>query len=172
MNGNAHRLFGAASWVTVSATMGLPGWQTAAGVIPAVAFSAGPTSPDIDNTRTWKRLDRWIPDELLGDGGPLGHRQFLHWIGLPIIGAWVVWHFAAGTPLTWAAYAAIVGWASHIVSDAVYGQGGYGTAQGVPLGPWFWHFGLGFKSDGLAQHLTILPISLGMVWVALGHPGA
>jgi hypothetical protein len=146
--------------------LGLPAWQVAAGTVPAAAFSAGPTSPDVDNTRLWKRLDRWVPDEWLGDGGPLGHRELMHFWGLPAALAWVMW--TVGAP--WFAWAAVVGWVSHIGGDLLVGQEGYGTQRGVPLGPWWWHVGVGLKCGGAGEWLVTALVSVGLAWVALGMP--
>jgi hypothetical protein len=170
MNGTAHRFFAVAVQVASGTSLNEPWWQVVAGIPFAVAFSAGPTSPDLDDTRTWKKLDRWIPDEWLGDGGPMQHRGLLHWWGLPAVVGLLISLFAAETPITWAAWAVVVGWASHIVADAVFGQRGYGTQRGVPLLPWWSHIGCGFKSNGYVQHLVILPVSAGIIWWALGTP--
>lgn len=169
MNGPDHRMAAAATWVAVSIATWGPTWQTLAGIPIAVLFSAGRTSPDIDNTRGWKTLDRWIPDEWLGAGGPLGHRRLMHWWGIPAAAAALTW-LLMPAPLAWAAYAGIIGWASHLAFDAIFGKAGYGTPRGIPVGPWFWHIGAGLKSDGRAQHLTLIPILTIMVWVACGHP--
>jgi hypothetical protein len=167
MMGTGHRLTAAAGWMATAAHLGLPGWQVAAGIPVAVAFSAGPTSPDVDNTRVWKKLDKWIPDEVLGDGGPLGHRELLHWWGLPAIVAVVLQ--AVGGP--WYAWAAVLGWASHLAGDLVFGQAGYGTPQGIPLGPWWWHLGLGLKCGGLTERALVPVAAAAVVWWAAGTPG-
>src|SRR5689334_5875386 len=105
MKGSHHRCVAAATWPAVATPAGLPHWQAVGGILAAVAFSSGVTSPDIDNTPAWKRLDRWIPDELLGDGGPLGHRELTHWWGIPALLAWLIWALPLGPcePLLWAA---------------------------------------------------------------------
>jgi hypothetical protein len=170
VNGTAHRFFAVAVQVAAGTGLHEPWWQVVAGVPFAVAFSAGPTSPDLDDTRTWKKLDRWIPDEWLGEGGPMQHRGLLHWWGIPALVGLLIYLVAMGTPITWAAWAVVVGWGSHIVADGVFGQCGFGTRRGVPLGPWWAHVGLGFKSNGFVQHVVILPVSAGIVWWALGMP--
>jgi LexA-binding, inner membrane-associated putative hydrolase len=170
VNGTAHRVFAVAVQIAAGSALHEPLWQVIAGIPFAVAFSAGPTSPDLDDTRTWKQLDRWIPDEWLGDGGPMQHRGLLHWWGIPALVAMLIDLLAPATPITWAAWAVVVGWTSHIVADCVFGQCGYGTRTGVPVLPWWAHVGLGFKSNGLVQHLVVVPVSAGIVWWAFGMP--
>jgi hypothetical protein len=165
MFGTDHRITAAASWVVTATMTGLPAWQVAAGAAVAAAFSTG---PDVDNTRAWKRLDGVLPDELLGAGGPLGHRRLMHWWGLPA--AVAVALYLAGGP--WYAWAAVEGWASHLAGDFVFGMPGYGTPIGVPLGPWWWHVGVGLRSGGRVER-TVVPLAAAAVcWWVAGTPGA
>jgi hypothetical protein len=172
MHGTQHRIVAAAAWPAVATAFTVPHWQVALGVIPAVAFSAGITSPDVDNARTWKKLDKWIPDEMLGAGGPLGHRELVHWWGIPALAALFLWWKDLG-PAEFALWAAVVGWGSHDAMDAPFGQGGYSIRPGIPVLPWGpWRISLGFKSDGIASAILIWPIAGGCWWYTLGHPGS
>jgi hypothetical protein len=166
MMGTSHRVVAAGAWLVTATEVGLPTWQVAAGVVPAVAFSAGPTSCDVDNTKTWKRLDRWLPDEWLGEGGPLQHRGFLHWWGLPVAVALVLYL----TDGPWYAWAAVLGWGSHLAADGLCGKAGFGTGRGIPFGPWWWHVGAGFRCGGLVEK-TLVPVGALAVawWLAGGH---
>ena len=174
MNGTAHRLFAVSVQIAVGAGLHEPVWQVVVGIPFAVAFAAGPTSPDLDDTKSWKKMDRWLPDEWLGEGGPMQHRGLLHWWGIPALVGLFVYLYAMNTPITWAAWAVIAGWGSHVVSDCIFGKSGYGTQKGIPLLPWWAHIGFGFKSNGYVQHLVIVPISAsvvcGTVWWAMGMP--
>lgn len=171
MHGTQHRIVAAATWPAVATVVGAPHWQALLGILPAVAFSAGITSPDMDNTRTWKKLDRFIPDELLGDGGPLGHRELIHWWGLPALVAFFLWKTDLG-PAEFLLWAATVGWASHLASDAPFGRGGYSIRPGIPILPWgALRLCVGFKSDGIASAILIWPICGLLWWFTLGTPG-
>jgi membrane-bound metal-dependent hydrolase YbcI (DUF457 family) len=170
VNGRAHRLLGAGTWLYAGAVFAFAPWQVALGVPVAMVFSAGRLSCDIDNTKTWKKLDRIVPDEWLGEGGPLGHRQVLHWWGLPAVAALLVWLTQRDQSLAFAAWAAITGWSSHLAGDFFCGQAGFGTRKGVPLGPWWWHVGVGFKSGGWAERLLVPAAFITVLWLlANGH---
>jgi uncharacterized metal-binding protein len=171
MNGNAHRGAALAIQVAAGTAMHEHPWQIVAGIPFAVAFSAGPTSPDIDDTRTWKKLDKWVPDEWLGFGGPLQHRGLMHWVGWPVIGALLIRAFMAGSPVAFLAWAVVIGVGSHVASDVMFGQRGYGTQRGVPLLLWTCHVGVGRKSDGVLQHLVLWPVCLALIWWSVGMPG-
>lgn len=166
MLGPSHRVLAAVSWMTIATQLGAPTWQVVAGAAPAAVFSAGLLSPDIDNTPMWKRLDRWVPDEWLGDGGPLGHRELTHWWGLPAIVAASL----QTMPAPWWVWAAIVGWVSHIAGDLIFGKRGYGTPRGIPLAPWWWHVGVGLKCGGLGERTLVPVLGLAAVWLAVGAP--
>lgn len=127
--------------------------MTVIGLLPAIATSYGPTSPDADNTPTAKRIDAAIPDEILGGCGPLHHRALLHWWGLPAL-AYLIVDPVPGWPRL-ILMAAIIGWTSHILADFVFGKAGFGTRRGIPILPWGWHVGLGLKVGGPAEKATV-----------------
>ena len=147
MNGAGHRTVGAAAGIALAATTHPTAWQAPLIVAAAVAFSHGPTSPDIDQTQAWHLLDRLLPDEALGNNGPLQHRGISHWWGVPAAAAVAVW-ILCPPALAWAAWAALAGWTSHLAADFVCGRSGCGRGPGIPLAPWWWHVGAGFASDG------------------------
>jgi hypothetical protein len=171
MNGVMHRTFAASLWPATATMAGAPLWQVLAGIPVAAAFSAGPTSPDVDNTMTWKKIDKWVQDEILGEGGPLGHRRIMHWWGIPAILALIA-HQADLGSVGWAVWAALLGWASHILADGICGRGGRGIPQGVPIAPWWWHIGAGLYSDRIGSAVVLATSCTACWWVVAGMPGA
>ena len=146
MNAPTHALLGAASWLVLAGPVEhRPAWQQAAGTLLAVVVSVG---PDIDNARWWRKLDRYVPDEWLGYGGPLAHRGLTHWWGWPALVAWTTWQMP--TASAWPVLALAVGWASHLLGDLVFGI----TPPGIPLAPWWAHVGLRLKVGGVMEWLT------------------
>jgi hypothetical protein len=152
MDGSTHRLFAASVSLAVSTQAGSPAWQGAAAALIATATSAGWTSPDAD--QSWLR---WAPG---------GHRGFTHWWGLPAL-------LAVGTLVfipeeaSWALWALLLGWSSHLVGDFIFGE----RPAGVPMAPWWFYAGLGFNSGGaLEQTLRwALPaVICWQVWVYQG----
>lgn len=164
MNHRHHVLMGAVAGLGAAAAQGLPAWQCAASA--GLGSLAGPL-PDVDNHRWWKRLDRFVPDEWLGYGGPLQHRGLTHWWVLPAA-AWIAAQRLE--PGAWWLLALVVGWASHLVGDLVFGQADRycHRGPGVPLGPWFWHVGVGLKSGGPGESLIApLVAVLAVAWAAI-----
>lgn len=153
-----HRLAGAACGLGVALTQDWAWPQAAAFAAIAAVTSAGRTSPDIDQYKAWRTADRWLPDELLGRSGPLGHRRITHWWGLPAaasIAVLVLTVLLPGYPW-WTAWAAITGWTSHLLGDAIFGKAcpHDNRGPGVPLAPWWDHHGLGLKTGGLTEQAT------------------
>ena len=165
MMGATHRVLAAGAWLAAAPAVGATGWQAAAGILPAVAFAAGPTSPDLDNTR----LAKWV-DSVIPGPDPFGHRRLAHWWALPALAGAAVWQLPDSL-LRVAALAAVIGWASHLAGDLVFGQGGFGTPQGVPLGPWWWHVGVGVKVGSGAETVTRWALLPAVAWLALGQSG-
>lgn len=168
MDAFGHRILAGTGTAAIFATAGAPPWQIFASAPIGMAFSEGWTSPDLDNTFLLKKLTKWIPGRW--DSEIFGHRRTLHWWGWPALIAAIA-HRADLGQSGWVVWASLLGWASHLLGDLIFGMPGYGTPEGVPLLPWWGHFGLGFRSDGIAQHILMWPISIALTWCALGHPG-
>lgn len=166
----SHHLLGAVTGLGLAAASG---WSTPQALLSAGAaafFAGGPTSPDIDNKQWWHSLDRLLPDEVLGHGGPLKHRGLMHWWGLPAIACVLVSVAQVSVPWLpwWIVYASIAGWSSHLVGDFIFGMANnrVGLGKGIPLMPWWCYVGVGLRcSGGVLQGLTgilILPAVLAL----------
>ena len=144
--------------------------------------AGGLLSQDFDNGALWKLLDKWIPDEWLGAGGPLQHRGILHWVAWPFVIAWL-WHrwiglgYALPVAAPWAGYGLAVGWGSHLILDFIYGKrvihpegGGIIVRAGVPLFPWWGHIGGLWTSSGIGSQTAGLALGVGTV-TELNHLG-
>lgn len=144
MNGAGHRATGAAVAATSLHLAPIDARGAVAVLALTVVFSAGPGSPDVDNSVGWKRMDRFLPDEALCAGGPLGHRRLTHWWGIPALLWWVyATHPEAFAGLgPWTVRALITGWATHVAVDALLGEGG------VPAAGWALRVGLHLNQDG------------------------
>jgi hypothetical protein len=165
-----HHLTGAAAALTIThyhPTMSTP--AAIAFAATATLTAGGPLSPDIDNQPWWKRLDRWLPDEALGNGGPLGHRRLTHWWGLPAVLAAATLTGLIPGPLAPITLGAAVGWGSHIAGDLIFGRGNprVGLARGVPLLPWWGHIGVGLKADGWTERTLGALLVPAVGWLAL-----
>jgi LexA-binding, inner membrane-associated putative hydrolase len=168
VNHRHHVLVGAAAGLGYAAMHGMPGWQCL--VSAGLAGVAGPL-PDIDNHRWWKRLDRVLPDEWLGHGGPLQHRGLTHWWALPAV-AWVA--VAQGQPGAWWLFAVLAGWFSHLAGDLLFGEADRYAHRGagIAVGPWFWYVGLGLKSGGLSEGVLAPVIAMAATgWAMLTLSG-
>lgn len=153
MDGTTHRLFAASVSLAVSTSLGQPGWQTAAAAVIATASAAGWTSPDAD--QSWLS---WVPG---------GHRGLTHWWGLPAIGAVATILFVP-PEASWAIWALLVGWSSHLVGDFVFGV----RPPGIPLAPWWAYTGLGFDSGGGIERVLRWAWPAVLVWqVWIYHGG-
>ena len=127
------------------------------GAVACVLTSAGPGCPDGD--QSWLR---WLPG---------GHRGLSHWWVLPVVVAG--WLAGVGGP--WWAWYAVLGWTMHLVGDFVFGEG---DRPGIPLAPWWAHFGLGtltpgdlMPSGGLVERrLAVWMIPAAGVWLLASDP--
>lgn len=155
-------------------------WKGHAGLGEAVflagtAFltAGGVMSPDVDLSRTWRALDRWLPDEWLGAGGPLQHRGVTHWWGTILVMAAGWWLAATLIPPLgrfWPLMAGqVAGWASHLALDAICGlqvratDGAVIVRAGVPMMPWWGHRGGLIRSSDIGSQT--IGIVLGVVAV-------
>lgn len=166
MNGFGHRALGASAGVVWGHVAGLPLWQAAIVVPVAAAFSHGAISPDLDNTNRWRSWDRWTPDELLGHQGPMRHRGLLHWWGLHLGLSVALWtgHLTLGWLPWWVLGAVLAGWWSHLLGDFIVGARGYGRGPGIPMLPWWAHWGLGFKCGGVVEALLTVAVPAAVGW--------
>jgi hypothetical protein len=162
MKGTTHRLLGACSGVTLGMSSGW-GWPqiVAAGWL-ATLTAGGRTSPDLDQHRAWNTLDRFLPDEWLGNNGPMQHRGIAHWWGVPVTAAVVAWSLVPHR-YVWLAFALIVGWASHLVGDYLFGRPGQGRGAGIPFAPWWNHRGLGLAVGGLLERVVTIALPFVML---------
>lgn len=155
----AHRAVGVAAVLAVAhypVGPHLPWWALSAATAAAAVTSGGWTSPDVDNQGMAKAADRLLPDEILGGGGPLGHRQLAHSVTLPVAALAAWWLYVPAVPLLVVALAwgAWLGWVSHLVGDAVFGMAGIGHRKGVPLLLWWGHVGVGLRADGVIEKVV------------------
>jgi hypothetical protein len=149
-----HRLTGAATGLAFAVGTGQPPGQALISMTVATVTSGGATSPDIDLRGGWRFVDKLLPDEYAGHGGPFRHRGLAHWWGVPALVAW--W----GLPLVpdswhWVATAALLGWVSHLVGDFFFGKANrpQGRGPGIPVAPWWGHIGLGLDAGGRVEEL-------------------
>ena len=157
----AHAAGAQLAWLGYSTTAGLPGWQQAAGSVLALALSM---APDVDNRNWWRKVDGWVPDEILGAQGPLRHRGITHFWGWPALLGYAAW--ATPPSVAWVAWALTIGWGSHLLMDFIFGI----KPPGVPLLPWWGHVGLGLDSGGRFEYWVALPaLVAGSGWLAWGQ---
>lgn len=167
MDGTTHRMFGAVCGTAWAVAHGMPPAQALAFTALATVTSSGPSSPDLDCYRGWRRVDRGVPDEALGAGGPMQHRGITHWWAWPAL-AWTALERVPTGAIGWIPVALLVGWISHLIGDFVFGRG-----RGIPLAPWWGHIGLGLDSGGILEacaRWTILPATA--VWLTAVAAGA
>jgi hypothetical protein len=169
VNGPGHYALGATAGVVWWHVGGLTPWQALVAVPVAAGFSYAALSPDIDGSKLWHLADRVLPDEWLGNSGPMRHRGIAHWWGLYAALTWLVYQGAAGD-LWWLAGAVLGGWWSHLLGDFLVGARGQGRGPGIPVFPWWGHVGLGAKCGGWTEAtLAVLVPFLVIPWVAAWH---
>lgn len=166
MMGASHRVLGALAGAGYATTQGAPPSVVAMAALVATATSNGATSPDGDQTDAWQNATRALPT------WARRHRGLLHWWGIPAA-AW----FAVpqlDPAVQWAAHALIVGWASHLLGDAVFGR--------IPLDPMGRRkVGLGLDTGGLLENggrflgvripsLTRAVMGATLAWLLIGAP--
>jgi len=149
----AHSLAGFATGAALAVHAGQPAWVASGSAVLATITASGRLSPDVDQYGLWRRLDRWLPDELLGAGGPLQHRGVSHWWGWPAAAA--VYLSAHAGP--WWVWMLLAGWVSHLFADAVFGKRAWGRGPGIPLFPWWFHVGVGLDAGGILERWVLVP---------------
>lgn len=144
----------------------------------ATVTAGGKLSPDLDQSKWWRRMDRWLPDEWLGGGGPLAHRNITHWWGttVALAAGWAtLLHYVPKlTPLWPVAVGHVVGWLfGHLALDLVFGKqvhapdGGIIVRRGIPMMPWWAHRGgLARSGDIGSQTAGVLLWALAATQVA------
>jgi hypothetical protein len=150
MDGRGHRRVGLATAIGLTIVAPLPPAAAAVSVFVAWATAGGGASPDLDLDPDWKRADRVLPDEILGGGGPLGHRRITHFVGWPVL-AWLLWRHHPVTDPTWAVgffRGMWVGWTTHVAMDWLFGAGG------VPWLLWTGRWGLELDQDGILARIV------------------
>lgn len=178
-----HHAGGAVLGLAVAAVAQQLGAETAIGIYAvSTVTAAGWLSPDVDQSWWWRRLDKVLPDELLGEGGPLQHRGITHWWGVTV-GWAVLWVVASvAVPAVWWVGAGhVAGWTSHLLLDRVFGrrvitpQGAVVVRAGIPLAPWWNHTGGVWRSSGPESRfagvvLTFVALAQAVALLATGSP--
>jgi hypothetical protein len=104
----------------------------------------------------------WWRAEAGRHGDPAQHRGITHSWTAPVAAELVlalamgVGQVAGWQVPWWPAWAALVGWWSHLAGDLVHGRQVWGQdGHGVPLAPWWDHVGAGLKSSGWTAHRRV-----------------
>lgn len=172
---STHRALGFAVGAAYGQALGLAWPAVAAAGAVAVVTSAGQLSPDADQFRWWRRIDQVVPDEALGHAGPLQHRGITHWWVFPALltACWVV-QPARGGWVWMAAGALLAGWWSHLLGDMVFGRADRwsGRGPGIPLMPWWGHFGAGLRCGGAVEVVVGLLLVPAGAWIVAASAGA
>jgi hypothetical protein len=150
----AHHLAGFAMGAALATAAHQSAWVALGSACLASITAGGVLSPDVDQFKLWRALDRWLPDEWLGEGGPLQHRGISHFWGLPAAAA--AYLYVVGGP--WWAWMLLAGWVSHLVLDWAVGKRAWGRGPGIPLLPWWAHHGLGGDAGGLLERWVLVPV--------------
>lgn len=161
-----HHLLGLAVAVAVAPRVapGLAEGLTLAAV--TVVTAGGPLSPDLDQQGWWKLLDRYLPDEWLGRGGPMRHRGITHWWGVPASLALVLAASPSHGMAWWVGAGLVLGWGSHLLGDFAVGAKSRYRGAGIPWAPWWGHAGLGAPCDGWVERRLSFVLPAVAVWQA------
>lgn len=132
MMGPSHLLLGAVAGATYAAAVASPTSVVILSAIAATAVAHGPSSPDMDQTDTWRAI---VPPRLRT------HRfGASHWFGWPLL----VWLFLIPNldpEARTLAVPLLIGWTSHLIGDLPFGR--------LALFPWGGpKFGFRLKTDG------------------------
>jgi hypothetical protein len=150
----AHHLAGFATGAALATAAHQSAWVAVTSAGLASVTAGGVLSPDVDQFKVWRALDRWLPDEWLGEGGPLQHRGISHFWGLPAAAA--AYLYVVGGP--WWAWMLLAGWVSHLAADWAFGKRAWGRGPGIPFLPWWAHHGLGGDAGGLLERFVLVPV--------------
>lgn len=147
MMGPTHRLTGGLAGVGFATMAGQPPAMVVMSGIVATAASHGWLSPDVDQTKPWVAIRKALPpfcDPLLN------HRTGLsHWWALVPLAWWGIAHL--GPDAQWPATVLLVGWASHLVGDFLFGS--------LAVLPWGGPtFGLGLATGGALENHIARPL--------------
>jgi membrane-bound metal-dependent hydrolase YbcI (DUF457 family) len=152
MNRNGHLAMAALSSATVSWQLDQPLWQRALSPIVALATAM---APDVDNTRWWQEIRQHVPVKVVRQA--LNHRGTTHSWLVPLLMYW-----SQDDP-SWVFVALIVGYASHLVADALFGK------TGVPTVGWGFHLGLRLPmGKSLENGTTIVATAYAALVIAVG----
>jgi hypothetical protein len=160
-----HMVFAGVTEVAIGHILGLTPVESGVGAVVAALASWG---PDVDQLAGWKTIDRPLPDELLGNGGPMKHRGITHFWLWPVLAGMAAYHADMGDA-GWVIWALIWGWTSHLIGDWLFGI----SPHGIPVLPWWCHWGLGLDSGGRFERWLFLPaLTGGVCWWLTGWPGS
>lgn len=154
MLGPGHRVFGALAGASVATLAGQPWPMVAMTSLVATSTSNGPTSPDLDQTALWQRLTGWAPTRIRK------HRGLTHWPELALLAWLLIDRLPADAH--WPAYALLIGWVSHLIGDALFGE--------IPLGLGSVEVGCGLKTGGRLETAARFVFGLALLWVLAGTP--
>ncbi len=169
MDTGPHRVLAVGVVLAAAHTWSMPAGQVWVMATVASVTGGGAMSLDVDNQRWFRRLDRWVPDEWLGNGGPLQHRGLLHWWGWPaLLAAFVTRGPTFPVLASWALWGVVAGWVSHLIGDFLQGAQNpmYGLRAGIPLMPWWWHIGTGIPCGSLRAKTMNWTVYATTVWAA------
>lgn len=131
--GPGHRLLAANVAMGLGLVLPVTPAEVAVATVGAVVFSAGRTSPDLDNRPAVRAI--------------LGHRETLHWWGWPVLASAGLAYLGLG----YAFWGPVVGWSTHLIpGDWAFGKGGRSIPKGIPMWPWRGsrRLGLGLRVTG------------------------
>lgn len=161
MNARGHRQFAFLLGTGSTLALGTPGWQALMVGSLATLTAGGRLSPDIDQTRFYRAM---LPKRLEG------HRKLSHYWGWPVLAAGLLAVYTFFDHPWWAMLAAalILGWASHLIADFVFGAASRYRPAGIPFAPLTKQRGLfgrkyGLHSAGRTARLCerlVFPVSI------------
>lgn len=165
MLGPTHRMAGALAGVGFASVSGQPLSMVVMSGLVASSTSHGWASPDVDQAGPWVTVRRRLPDAV---ARTMNHRELSHWWAVPVLGWLAVQPMAPDA--RWIASLLIVGWASHLVGDVLFGDlplwpGGRRVGLGLDTGG-FWETGRAKLRGG--RTVRVLPVGPMRVVIAAG----